>query len=439
LHSTSFTGYSCDASGLNIFLMRVYNGQELRKSNQPALQELQDRKSLANGEFANSDELRWLLQVRQPFCVSIFLRTHRAGPETRQDPIRLKNSLKKAEACLIEMGVRAAVAREILKPAGDLVQRGAFWREQQDGLALFLYKGMFHYLRAPFSFEDFVAVSERFDISPLVPLFTAGGHYFLLALSLNHVRLFRGTASSLGELQVPEMPHSKAEALKYNVRQSQLQLHSGSGGKGLGRSARAGRKESAVFTGQGAGVDDENDRRHEFLLMVQKAVHRFLSSETAPLALAAVTETAAAYRAVNKYPELLDGEIGGNPDGLTTQQLRTEARALVEPYFDRNRREALAKYDELARSGQVANGLEAALISASQGQVNTIFVTNGIHKWGKFNVDDRKVELHEQPLAGDEDLIDLTVRETFLHRGTVFLLPPKQVTSDSEVAAILRY
>ena len=61
--------------------------------------------------FANAEHLSFLLQTRERFCVSIFLPTHRAGPEIRQDPIRLKNLLKQAESRLIALGHKPVKAR----------------------------------------------------------------------------------------------------------------------------------------------------------------------------------------------------------------------------------------------------------------------------------------------------------------------------------------
>ena len=400
-------------------------------------------------EFVNSDQLKFLLETRRPFCVSIFLSTHRAGPETRQDAIRLKNLIKEAEGCLIGDGLRAAKAREILAPARQLIRQAGFWRQQQNGLALFLSQNVFQHFRVPFQLQDFVSVSETFEVSPLVPWFTASGHFYVLAISHNRVRFFHGTSSTLDELNVPGMPGSVDEALQFDVRESQLQLHSGASpparsarsqsGVFTGQSKRATRKESAVFTGQGVGVDDEQTRTHEFLLMVEKSVRHFLKDERAPLVLAGVTELLAAYRAINKYPALLEHGITGNPDGLPSQQLHAAAWELLRPLFNQTRERALAKYQEVASSGQVASDLNGALICASHGRVETAFVADGVYKWGKFDRGRNSAEVHDQRQPGDQELLGLVAAQTILHKGTVYRLRPEEVPGGSEVAAVLRY
>jgi Bacterial archaeo-eukaryotic release factor family 7 len=382
--------------------------------------------------LTNAEQLNFLLQTRERFCVSIFLPTHRAGAEIRQDPIRLKNLIKEAESRLIALGQKATKARELLAPARQLTERGTFWRYQQDGLAVFLAPGLFQYLRVPLALQEFVSVSESFEVSPLLPLFTAGGHFYVLAISRNRVRFFYGTPEVLQELEIPEIPHSVDEALKYDVRESQLQLHSAAGANAVG-------KEGAVFTGQGVGVDDEEGRTREFLLMVEKGVRYRLRKEHAPLVLAGVTELLAGYREANKYPALLEGDVTGNPDLLKPEELHRAAWEVVAPHFEGDRHRALAAYQELTGSGRVAQGLEGTLVSAYEGRVDTAFLPAGAHEWGKFEPDENKVEVHSGQRPGDEDLVNAVAVQTVLHRGTVYVMPAEQLPNGSGPAAILRY
>jgi hypothetical protein len=82
-------------------------------------------------------QLRFLLDESRAPAVSIFLPTHRAGQEIRQDPIRLKNLVRQAEQQLIDEGTRAAEACNLLEPVAALVEDSAFWRRQAEGLAVF--------------------------------------------------------------------------------------------------------------------------------------------------------------------------------------------------------------------------------------------------------------------------------------------------------------
>ena len=342
----------------------------------------------------NREQLRFLSFERHQPCVSIFLPTHRAGPETRQDPIRLKNLTKEAESQLIALGQRRVRAREILAPARQLARKSGFWRQQEDGLALFASDGLYEHFRLPLHFSELVSVAEHFEVSPVLPLFTETGNFYVLALSRNQVRFFRGTPAALAELDIPGMPRSVDEALRYDVRESQLQVHSGAGGSAAG-------KESAVFTGQGIGVDDEEKRTHEFLLQVDRAARRFLKEEHAPLVLAGVSELLSAYRGVNKYAPVLAEGVTGNPDLLKPHDLHVAAWNMVRPYFEADRKRALTAYQDLAGSSRSSNDKKQVLSSAYQGRIESVFLPCGIQRWGKFASGENGLQLHDKQEPGD--------------------------------------
>ena len=58
--------------------------------------------------IAPQAEIRSMLSESEAPAVSIFVPTHRAGKEIRQNPIRLKNLVKQAEDQLVKEGTRPA-------------------------------------------------------------------------------------------------------------------------------------------------------------------------------------------------------------------------------------------------------------------------------------------------------------------------------------------
>ena len=300
--------------------------------------------SRETGEPISRSHFEFLSREHHEACVSIFLPTHRTFPEFKQDPIRLKDLVRQADSGLKDLGYRPVKVRELLAPARELIEieREGFW-SGADGLAIFLSRSFFQYFRLPISFEDLVTVTDRFEISPLLPLFTAGGRFYILALSRNHVRLIECTPYAWAELDIPNVPRSEDEALKYDVRQSVLQLHSGAGGRARG-------KEAAVFTGQGIGVDDEKTRTLEFVYAVERGIRRRLR-EHEPLVLAAVEDLEAVYRKVNRHRGLLEHGVHGNPDRLSSSELHKAGWEVARTYFDEEKRRAIATYTRTARSG----------------------------------------------------------------------------------------
>ena len=116
-------------------------------------------------------------------CVSVFLPTHRAGPEVQQGPIRLKNLLRQAIQDLQADGVKAPMIHSILAPLRRLVNDGLFWQYQSDGSSL------------------------------------------VLALSQHQIRLLEGTRNRLEEVHLPGIPLGVRDALQGAEAQKQLQLY----------------------------------------------------------------------------------------------------------------------------------------------------------------------------------------------------------------------
>jgi hypothetical protein len=107
-------------------------------------------------------------------AVSIYLPTHIAGREIRQDPIRLKNLLSSAADRLAATWRRPEI-EDFLGPAESLVGDEEFWRHQQQGLAAFLAPGFnrIHKLPIPVPEESFLG--DHFHIKTLLPLLEDAG------------------------------------------------------------------------------------------------------------------------------------------------------------------------------------------------------------------------------------------------------------------------
>jgi len=163
------------------------------------------------------EQLRTLSEHRNPDCVSLFMPTLPAGRETRQDPVLLKDLLREAESKLIAAGVPKSTVERILGPGHELSERADFWREQSNGLTLYLSDNFFKYFRLPLEFTARTVVSDRFEVTPLMPLFAAGGRFYLLALSLEQARLFEGSVWGLEEFGPPHLPARLSDGLNLNL------------------------------------------------------------------------------------------------------------------------------------------------------------------------------------------------------------------------------
>jgi hypothetical protein len=377
-------------------------------------------------KILSREELGTFVRSHGAPAVSIYMPTHRTG-DTEQDSIRLKNLLRETEAQLVDYGLRVPDVRSLLEPVQRLLPDSHFWQYQGDGLAIFLSPDMFRHYELPCSFPELVVVAEHFHVKPLVPMFSEDGVFYVLAVSQNQVKLLQCTRFHVQEVTPENVPSNLAEALKYDQPEKQHQFHTtGPGG---------------VTISHGHGVSKDYDKVSilRYFQQVDRGLDEVLKEEHVPLIIAAVDYLHPIYREANKYGHLLEQGIQGNPDGLSEKALQEEAWSIVQPYFDRGRKEALERYHEAVAKGLATNDVKQAVLAAYDGRVSTLFVATGVQEWGQFDPESRKIQLYKERRPGMEDLLDSTAVHTLTKGGTVYAVSPEQVPGETAIAAIFRY
>jgi hypothetical protein len=362
--------------------------------------------------------------------VSIYLPTHRTGREIRQGPIRLKNLLRTAQDRLQDLEISPRDAGRMLDPAASLVNATSFWERQQDGLALFIGPEGMHEFRCPRRFDEFCHVHDHFHLKPLLPLLRNESVFYLLALSLNEVRLYEVTASDLVELDRGGIPASLVEALGHELDEPTLQHHAGSspGRPGL----------ESVYHGQGAGEDDQEQDVLRFLQRVQAGLHERLPEQDVPLVLVGVEELLTRFRKIYHGPSRLTDNVTGSPQGFTADQLREAAWTVARPVLEREADAAMARFIELSGTGRTLTHLQEIGPALAAGRVETLLVAVDRIIWGVMS-DDGRLTVHREPRPGDVDLLDRLAMFGFTHGSEVIARRAARLPDGIGAAAVLRF
>lgn len=378
----------------------------------------------------SKDELKALMNTQKLPCISLFMPTHRAGAEIQQNQIRLRNLLREAEEKLLANGLRATEVKKLLEPALGLLGNVIFWRQQSDGLALFLSADVFSYYCLPINFDELIVVTDRFHVKPLLPLLSGEGRFYILTLSQKGSRLYEGTKQSIREIELEAIPKSLAEALQYDDLEKQVRFHRGT--------ARGGERGS-MLSGGGAELDDAKENILKYFRQIDRGLHDLLKDERIPLMLAGVDYLFPIYREANTYPPLMDEGITGNPKGISTEQLHKQALEIVKPYFQKSENDAIAQYRQSSGTGLTSNDIKEIVQAAYHGRVASLFITTGHQQWGGFDPASNEVQLHREMKPGSEGLLDFSAIQTFLNGGTVFSLAQEKMPDDTPIAAVFRY
>ncbi|PKM78332.1 MAG: hypothetical protein CVU90_02185 [Firmicutes bacterium HGW-Firmicutes-15] len=382
------------------------------------------------------EDLTTLMEKRDDICISIYMPTFRAGADIRQGRIRLKNLVSEAQARLISSGMRSSEAKHLLEPVQGLVLDNQFWQQQRDGLAIFLSSDIFYYYYLPVRVDEFVQIAKRFHLKPLLPLLSGDGLFYVLALSQNAVRVLRCTRASVVEVELDSIPHSLAEALKYDDYddpERQVQYHS------TNLAGTNNKAEAGIFHGHGVGSDDTKPNILRYFQLIDRGLHDLLREEKAPLVLVGVEFLFSIYREANTYAYLADEGVPGNPEELCAEDLQTLAWPLVEHYFHKAEQEAITYYGPFKGTGLTTHDISKAAPAAYNGQVEILFLADGAKQWGRFDPLINDVHIHQEAELDDEDLFDFTAIQTIINGGTVYVVEADRVPDGESLAALLRY
>lgn len=383
------------------------------------------------------DQIKGLAEQTQSPSISIFLPTHRAGEDTQQDPIRFKTLLREAELRLLDKGMGPREVSALLQPAQALLDEAYFWQHQREGLAVFIAPDDFHYYHLPFRVEELLVIARSYYATPVLPLFTNNGHYYILAISQNEVRLFEGTRHSVGQIDLPDgTPESLDEALKSDDPEKQLQFHSGTS-----QGTSQGGVRSSMFHGQGPGDEEQEDRIEGYLNLVDAALKEIFREKQEPLILAGVDYLLPIYHKVSEYANIMKEGITGSHEHLRPEELQEQAWPIVEPYFRQEMETVVEQYRQLAATGKATDSIEEIVTAAFYGRVDKLLLVVDTQVWGIFNPDTGNVVHYQEAQSKEDDLalLDFAAMQTLQKDGNVYALSQMEMPTNSPIAAVLRY
>lgn len=380
------------------------------------------------------DDLDRLLAERRGPCVSLFMPMVRRGIETKGNPVRFKNMIDLAETRLSQQGLKAAEIGDLLEPARTKVLDSWFWQHQCEGLAAFLAPGEFHAWRLPLRFEEMVDVCDHFTVSPLAPMLTGDGTFYVLALAKGGVRLLECVRYTFREIELVGVPTSLPEELRYSIFQEGTQQHT---------AAMEGGGNWAAWHGHGATSDEAiiKDRVVEFFKHLDDGVMTHMGGSRAPLVLAGVEYMRGFYNELTHHPNVIEEGINASPEQMRDEELHRRAWSIVEPIFSKDRDAALELYRQRAGSGEgrVGKRLEEITPAAVFQRVDTLFIPRNTRVWGHYDHENNAVHVHHERENGDIDLLDLAASHTLRNRGSVYSLAIEDMPEQALAAALFRF
>jgi hypothetical protein len=380
----------------------------------------------------SGEVIHQLSEIEGEWCLTFVLPTRPVGGEWKGDRIQLKNLSAQAEERLINAGLRAPEALELLKPAEALLDEREFWQQGSQGLAIYITPEETFYVRLRHSPEPASFVSGHPQVRPLLIDQQQEQSFFVLAISKAGNRFFAVDMEQVIPIVLEGAPSDMAEALAFDDPERQLQLHTSD------RAERA--SKPVMFHGHGAGVNDDLSNLRRYLQQVAAPVEQRLLGTGDALVLAGVDEVTSEFNDLLAAGIRVIGRIGGNPDLLDPRQLAEHARELVASTRDDRAAQAVQRYLN-ARSieGQTENSIQRVMTAARYGQVDTLLLDRNRHFWGDYSEDGIKLGDGTGQSPPTEDLMNLAAIYTLQSNGQVYSVEADSMPGNDLIAALLRY
>ena len=305
-----------------------------------------------------------LLEYEGRLAASLYMPRHLGGRDARQDPARLRNLLKTAEAKLAENGVRPERSEALLAPGYSLVTNEVFWREQSHGLALFLGENGMSAFNLPFEPMEQAVAGERFHLFPLLICLNGDRPFLILTVSARKARLYWASRDRIvpEPVKLPQGIEAVAERTEYE--------------------ATRGSRPAAHFTGamrtDNTGNPPEDNRKVElieYLREVSRLVDNYARRERLPIVFVALPEVQGHFRALGHHPALLYAGVSENPDALDEARLHARALETIQPLLMEQERQALNRFNDMRGGNRVSVEVTEIANAARAGRVDTLLLS----------------------------------------------------------------
>ena len=368
------------------------------------------------------------------YSVSIFIPTYRVGNQ-QEDQIRYKNALKKAHGKLIERyDLSEQEATNFLQEATTLEDDQAFWKDQSDGLAVFIGPDRMEHFSCPIDFETMIYVAPEFYLRPLVPMLGEESTFHFLALSRGAIKFYTGTQYSISEVDMNSLvPVNMDDALMQDTPDNDL-------GRAGGAEGQRG-SNNPVYFSRGGKTGDEVEDLKAYFDRVDAGISDYLCDDKAPLVLGGVEQLIPIYQEANSYDHLFTGgHVEGNLELDAPAMLHEKAWAVVHGAFEEQRYRDKQLYGDNQARGEAGSDVESIVPAAINGRIAALWLNKDQYVYGEYHAENNGVTIMTDEDKNATELLNLAAIRALQSGARVYNLAGNELpVTGSSACAIYRY
>jgi len=370
----------------------------------------------------NTESIKRIRENKQAPCVSVIIPTHKISPERAVDPIEVSKIIKQVSDNIIfkygiKKGAELVAKLEVLQGTIDFTHG-------TEGLGLFVSPEISEIVKFPFPVVEKTTVGNRFETRDLVYLDNYLEEYFLLSISLNETKLFRGNGKVLTEIRGDDFPRKYVDDHLY-----ERPFLANSFGYGL----KNVEKDQSVIL---------EIRFQQFLKETDKLLSPYLNNNFIPLIIAGVKEELGFFQKETLHNSRIAGKVIGNYTYRPFSEFGEMAFEEIQTHRQKTIAGEIKKMQEAIGRELAVTGIRSVWKAALEGKGLLLMVEKDFAKPGFVKRDD-PLNLYLMPPVENHntfgDAVE-TIMETVLDKnGKIMMVENGTLTDHDQIAMILRY
>lgn len=401
-------------------------------------------------KLPEAQELKELCDHEAPICITVTFPTEKAGADTLQNPVRLKNARQLLQKKLEKIGRTLDEYPALKKHLDNLYSDKELWQHQEKGFCLLWAPEFEVIFQTPYELPETVMIDKRFYLKDLLVNAERSYSYNVLLLNETQPRIKKGFLHNHDTRTLA--PPKELESLEHFLRahdfEKSLQFSSQS-------KERVGESQTPRYHGQGVAGDEKtmNKYRAEYMKHIENWTCDVMSRESADYNLLVGDERLCGLylRSLrDTHPEIQvlshqntesigDTDLRGALDKFLTQQDRSlQQQEMAEVSQLHNTQTTPVLYD-----------LEDIVLAAHNQRIDKLIIANDLDEefWGFITEDSssQKVKRELEFNGVGSELLNLAAIDTYKNNGKIVPLDSLAAKQDlkqfneRQMAAICRW
>lgn len=361
-------------------------------------------------------------------CISIYLSTEAAREGNfHKLEIKLKNRLSEVAKKLKEdWEYKESRINELLAPAFDLIDDINFWHHHEKGLAIFINKEKFDYVRFNTDIEDQATVSKYFYIIPLLFEMLTNSQYYILALSKHSNKFYKADSNNITRMEEFEINESLKDYVGYDGQNRNTQHHS-----------HKVTASNTVFHGKGNVRPDDKQDLFKILKKVDNSIQKAFKNKDTPFILYCDERIYHFYKEISSSNNLFDKFINGNPENINKNNIHEKTWEVIQNYVRNKKQEIIDNFLELKGTSRTSLDIKLIIRDAYYSRVDSLLIDGNRELEGYFEQRKNKVYMVKNGRK-TYDLYNYAAILTLQNGGEVYVLK-EDIPEGINVEAINRY